>query len=292
MVHPQPRASNVPATQHASALDVPGCRIAYTRSGNGPPVLLIQGVGVHGEGWRPQLEALLPHWCCVWYDNRGVGASQPIDGAFTVRRLAEDAAALVHAQGWDRVHVVGHSLGGLIALRLALMQPARVRSLALLCSFARGRDAGASLRMAWIGARTRLGTRAMRRAAFMEILAAPHALAGVDRQVMAHRVAPLFGHDLADHPPIEGRQLSAMRAEDATPELARLGGIPTLVVSGRHDPIATPALGRALAAGIPGARYVQLDEQAHGAPILAAAVVNDLLREHLARSSRAEVAGA
>ena len=267
--------------KHARHLDIAGCRLAYSCQGAGPRVLLIQGVGVHGEGWRPQLEALLPHHSCLWYDNRGLGASQPATSPLTVRRLADDAAALLDAAQWPDVHVVGHSLGGLIALRLALSHPTRIRSLSLLCTFARGRDAGASARMAWIGLRTRIGTRPMRRAAFLEILAPPHVLRTADRARMARELAPLLGHDLADHPPIEGQQLAALRGEDCTAELPRLTGVPSLVVGARFDPISPPSVGERLAAGIPGARYVLLPDQAHGAPILAADAVNVLLLTHL-----------
>jgi pimeloyl-ACP methyl ester carboxylesterase len=271
-------------------LDVAGCPLAYTHAGVGPPVLLVQGVGVHGEGWRPQLDALLPHFACLWYDNRGVGASQPAAGPITVSRLVEDAIALLDHRGWPSAHVIGHSLGGLIALRLALTDPARIRSLALLCTFARGRDAGASARMAWIGLRTRVGSRRMRRAAFLEILAPPGYVPSADGERVAHDLAPLFGHDLADHPAIEGQQLAAMRAEDTLPELGRLAGIPALVVSGQHDPIAPPRLGEQLARGIAGARFELLPDQAHGAPILAAATVNRLLLEHLQAAERVSAA--
>jgi len=265
-------------------LDVDGCRLAYCREGVGPPVLLIQGVGVHGEGWRAQVDTLAARYACLWFDNRGLGASLPATPHLSVDRLARDAAALVDAQGWSDAHVIGHSLGGLVAIRLALSAPSRVRSLSLLCTFARGREAGASARMAWIGLRTRVGTRRMRRAAFLEILAPPALLAGVDRDRMAHELVPFFGHDLADHPAAETQQLSALRAEDATGELVRLGAIPTLVVSAAHDLISPPPIGRALADAIPGARFELLPDQAHGAPILAAATVNALLVDHLARA--------
>jgi pimeloyl-ACP methyl ester carboxylesterase len=274
-----------------SSVDVDGCRLAYARRGAGPPVLLIQGVGVHGEGWRPQIDTLAGRCSCVWFDNRGVGQSQPPTADLSVDRMARDAAAILDAEDWPDAHIIGHSLGGLVAIRLALSVPARVRSLSLLSTFARGRDAGASVQMAWIGLRTRVGTRRMRRAAFLEILAPPSALVGVDRDRMAREIAPLFGHDLADHPPIETQQLAALRAEDVTSALPTLA-VPTLVVSAAHDPISPPALGRALAAGIPGARYELLPDQAHGAPILAADSVNALLLSHLetAENSRTQPA--
>ena len=262
-----------------------GCRLACRREGAGPPVIFIQGVGVHGDAWRPQVEGLASRYSCLWFDNRGVGDSQPATAHLSVERMALDTAAILDAARWENAHVVGHSLGGLVALRLALSAPQRVRSLSLLCTFARGRDAGASARMAWIGLRTRIGTRRMRRSAFLEIVAAPQALQGADRDRMARELAPVFGHDLADHPAIEMQQLAALRAADVTDELSALSA-PTLVVSATHDPISPPAIGRALADRIRGATFEVLPDQAHGAPMFAAERINARLLAHLDRVER------
>lgn len=261
-------------------LDVDGCRLAYRITGEGPPALFVQGVGVQGDAWSPQIDALADEFQCLCFDNRGMAASQPASPTLTVAQMAKDALALLDAQGWSSAHVVGHSLGGLVAAKLALLAPQRVSSLSLLCTFANGRAAATSLRMMWIGARTRIGTRRMRRRAFLEIVYAPGFLRGQDRDALSAEVASLFGHDLADAPPVTGAQLAAMRAEDLTSQLPQLLGIPTLVASGAHDPIAPPTLGRQLAAGIADARYVELAEAAHGAPIQCAATINAHLREH------------
>src|SRR5829696_2659167 len=138
-----------------------GCRLAYDVRGlSGPPVLLIQGVGVHGDGWLPQTEALAPKFRCVTVDNRGMGRSVPAGGPITVEQMAEDVLAVLDAEKIETAHVVGHSLGGLVALRIALEARARVKSLALMCTFADGKAAAPlTLRMMWLGMRTRVGTR-------------------------------------------------------------------------------------------------------------------------------------
>ncbi|HEX8363304.1 MAG TPA: alpha/beta fold hydrolase [Longimicrobium sp.] len=262
-----------------------GCHLSYEVAGEGPPVLFIQGVGVHGRGWSPQVEALSSGFRCLSFDNRGMGASQPLTLPLTVEQMTEDALALLTCQGWDSAHVVGHSLGGPIALELALSAPERVRSLALLCTVARGRDATRlSRRMLWLGLRSAVGTRQMRRRAFLEIVLPPAALAAGDAEELAARLAPLFGHDLADQPPVAMRQMGALRAYDATARLGRLAGIPTLVVSATHDPIAPPRYGRALAEGVPGARFVEIPEASHGVTIQHAEQINTLLKEHLAQA--------
>jgi len=246
-------------------------------------VVLIQGVGVAGSGWTPQVDALRAEFTCLTFDNRGMGASQPIGSApVSVRQMADDTRWLMSQLGWESAHVVGHSLGGPVALEMALTHPPGVRSLSLLCTLARGRDATAlTWRMLWLGMRSRIGPRRARRRAFLEIVMPPSALEGADRDALAAELAPLFGHDLADQPPVAMKQLAALRAFDATGRLGRITHTPTLVVSAAHDPIAPPRHGRALAEAIPGARYVEFAGASHGLPIQHAARVDELLLEHL-----------
>lgn len=258
------------------------CELSYWIRGTGAPVLFIQGVGVHGSGWTPQVEALAGRHQCVSFDNRGLGLSQPRGCGVTVEQMADDASAIMDAMGWRSAHVVGHSLGGLVALHLALSARARVRSLSLLCTFARGRDAAPlSWWVLWTGLRTRIGSRRQRRRAFLELVMPAHVLRTRDRDDLAVQLAPIFGHDLGVEPPITMTQLSAMRAYDATPRLGELAGLPVIVVSAAHDRIAAPTVGQALASRIPGARFVRLDAASHGAPIQCAAEVNALLAAHI-----------
>ena len=246
-------------------------------------MLLIQGVGVHGDGWLPQTSELSSRFQCLWFDNRGMGKSQPVGAPVTVEQMAGDAAALMDACGWRSAHLVGHSLGGLVAQHLALTDRPRVKSLALICTFARGRDVGRSGRMVWLGMRTRIGTRRMKRRAFLEMVMPPDALRGADRDRLAETLRPLFGHDLAEHPAIVMPQLRALAAYDSTPRLGELAGLPTLVVSASHDPVAEPRFGEALARGIPGARFECLTGASHGVTIHDPGRINDLLSKHFAR---------
>ena len=264
-------------------IEVEGCRLRWSRRGAGPPLLFIQGTGVHGRGWLPQVEGLADRYSCVFFDNRGMGRSQPIGAPVSVERMADDAAAVMEAAGFTSAHVVGHSLGGLIALELALRSPERVRSLALLCTFARGADVTRlSWDSFWRGMRTYIGTRQSRRHAFLEMVLPPAALVGVDRDELAARLEPLFGHDLAVQPAIVFKQLAAMKAYDATPRLERIEK-PTLVVVAGRDLVAKPKWGRALAAGIPGARLIEFAEAGHGLPLVEPAEVNRRLDQHFAQ---------
>lgn len=264
-----------------------GCTFAYDTRGNGPSVLFIQGVAVHGDGWLPQIESLASGYRCISFDNRGMGRSGPVPSKLSVEGMAEDAFALLDHLEIGSAHIVGHSLGGVIAQQMALTHPERCRSLSLLCTVSRGADATKlSGRMLWLGVASMIGPRRSRRRAFLQIITAPGSVPSGTEDELAERLRPLFGHDLAERPPIAMKQLAALRAYDSSERLEDLAGMPTLVVSAAHDLIAPPRCGRALAAAIPGARYVEIEEAAHGVTIQRADVLNALLGEHL---SAAEV---
>ena len=120
----------------------------------------------------------------------------------------------------------------------------------------------------------------MRRRGFLSIILPPGEPADPERR--AADLASLFGHDLGDQLPIVDVQLKAMRGTDLTARLPELVGLPTLVMSGALDPIAPPSVGRVMAAGIPGARYMEAADASHGLPITHAAWLNGELRAHLA----------
>lgn len=254
--------------------------IAYAAQGTGERVLFIQGAGLPASGWRPQLEGLSDRFACASFDNRGIGASDAVTSAFGIEDMAGDAIAVMDALGWERAHVVGHSLGGLVAQALALRDRGRVASLTLMCTFLRGTEPGRiSPWIVWTGLRTYVGTRAMRRRAFLEMILSDAERTSRDLDAFAREMEPLFGRDLADPAPIAMKQLSAAKRFDASDRLGTLAGVPTLVMSGTHDKIALPVFGRALAAALPGAQYEEHDA-AHGLPITRAAAVNARLSAH------------
>jgi pimeloyl-ACP methyl ester carboxylesterase len=276
-----------PVREKVRMLELAGAHLSYARRGTGTGVLLIQGVGAIGAAWQPQIEDLSRRHSTVAFDNRGIGGSVNLGGPLTIEAMAEDALAVMDAEELDRFHVVGHSMGGLIAQEVALRAPRRVKSLSLLCTFARGAQ-GARMTPAMIlaGLRTRVGTRAMRRKAFLELVVPPEILAARGAAPLAEDLGRLFARDLADQPPIIMKQVRAMGRYDVGHRLASLGAIPTLVASCELDRIALPAFGRELAAAIPGARFVVLRGAGHGVPLLDPASINHLLRSHLASADR------
>lgn len=272
----------------AQTIDHFGCPLSFTVTGRGPAVLFIQGVATHGDGWRPQTDALADRFTCLRFDNRGLGRSQPVGSVgIGVPQMADDTRVIVDHLKWDAMHVVGHSLGGLIALQFALENRPRVKSLTLMCTFGRGKDAAPlTFGMMWHGMRSRIGTRRMRRRGFLNLVMPKAELAKRNPDELAAELEPLFGHDIGDQPPITGRQLAAMRACNLFPRLGELAGIRTLVMSAAHDRIAPPAAGRKLAAAIPGAGHVEFADAAHGLPIQCPREVNERLADHF-RSSEA-----
>jgi aminoacrylate hydrolase len=265
-----------------ATLQVAGARIHYDKVGRGPVVLMLQGCGVVGEGWRPQVQGLSDRFTCVTIDNRGIGASETSDKALSVPQMATDALAVMDAEGIERFHLVGHSMGGLMAQQIAIEAPARVTSLSLMCTFAHGKQ-GARITAAMMltGLRMMIGTRAMRRNAFMELVMPESVLRTRDRAQLAEELRSLFGRDLAEQPPVVMRQVAAMGRFDVFGSLAGLGAIPTVVISAALDRVAPPVYGRELATGIPGARFVEIPDAGHGVAIQCAALVNAMLADHL-----------
>ena len=264
-----------------------GCRLAYRSEGSGPPLVMIQGVGACGLGWNPLVEVLQRRFTCVMFDNRGIGASQPAAKALTVPAMAADVLALLRHLGWRSAHLVGHSLGGLIALEAALAEAQCVRSLSLLCTFPRGAAAmRPKPKLVWIGLRLALGTRRVRRHACMDLVLSRAEARGYP-PATGERLSRILGHELEDVPAITGRQLRAMWRHDVTPRLAKLSGIPTLVINGGADLLAPPSSGKAIADHVPGARYVEMPGSAHAFPILHPERCSAILLEHLERAEAA-----
>ncbi|MEO7651580.1 MAG: alpha/beta fold hydrolase, partial [Bryobacteraceae bacterium] len=249
--------------------------------------LMIQGVGAHGLGWNPQVAILEKQFSCLTLDNRGIGASLPKAVHLSVDQMAIDALAIMDDAGWDSAHVLGHSMGGLVAMQMALMAKPRVRSLSLLCTFVRGADATRTTpALFWIGLRIRFAPRPWRRNAFLELVLPQGKTKGYPYDI-AERLASVLGHDVADIPSIVNDQLAAMREYDATPRLKELSGIPTLVINGEEDLMARPSSGRAIAAGIPGSRFIGIPGASHAFPIVEPERCAALLLQHIAGAESA-----
>src|SRR4030042_7133963 len=112
----------------------PGFRMYYEEHGSGFPLLLINGLGSDPLEWLHQLPAFAPLFRVIVFDNRGTGMTDVPPGPYTTGQMADDAASLLRALGITRAHVLGVSLGGMIAREVALRHPGLVDGLVLGCT--------------------------------------------------------------------------------------------------------------------------------------------------------------
>ncbi len=113
-------------------IHVNGIRLRYETWGDGPPVVMLHGLGSSADDWVLQLPDLGRHFQCILVDLRGHGLSDKPDVPYTMALLASDIAGLITVLGRGSVHVVGLSLGGMVAQQLAISHPGWVRSLVLI----------------------------------------------------------------------------------------------------------------------------------------------------------------
>ncbi|HXW77411.1 MAG TPA: alpha/beta hydrolase [Candidatus Eremiobacteraceae bacterium] len=144
------------ASRELSFAESDGLRLAYVEAGDGPPVVFLHGVGATKRSWEPQLSVLAERFRCIALDYRGYGDSQvPPEAALapaarepkSISRaaFARDVFAVLDAAKIDAAHLCGCSLGGVVALEAYSAKPARVRSLALVDTFAFHPEANVSV---------------------------------------------------------------------------------------------------------------------------------------------------
>lgn len=106
--------------------------VAWEEIGEGPPLLLVMGLGYGRWGWEPLLPLLAEDFRVITFDNRGIGESGHPDGPYTAAEMAEDCVSVLDAAGVEKAHVAGSSLGGMISQELTLDNPDRVDRLVLM----------------------------------------------------------------------------------------------------------------------------------------------------------------
>jgi pimeloyl-ACP methyl ester carboxylesterase len=274
-----------------SIIERPGLRLAYGQRGDaGSPVLLIMGFTVPGSAWVHQVPALAARHRVAWYDHRGCGASRAAPGPYTMDLLAADARLLLDHLDWPAAHVVGVSMGGMVAQHLALAEPDRVRSLTLIATHAGGFQARAPRALGlWRFLQANLGRRAARFEALKRLLFPDDFLSACDPDWLQQVLLADFGRPV----PFASRlsQLAAVMRHDTRRHLTRLAPLPTLVVVAERDLLVRPAATRRLSAGIPGARLHVFPEAGHGVIRQCHAALNRLLLGHFAAADELRSAG-
>jgi pimeloyl-ACP methyl ester carboxylesterase len=118
-----------------------GAEIHYETAGNGPPLVLLEGLGYGNWMWRNQVGTFSRNHRLVLIDNRGIAPSTPLRGPYSMDEFARDALATLDAEGIDRASFLGVSMGGLIAQSIAALAPDRVERLVLVSTSAGGPEA-------------------------------------------------------------------------------------------------------------------------------------------------------
>ena len=232
-------------------------RIAWERRGSGFPLVLVHGLGYARWGWEPVADALAERYEVVLLDNRGIGESDAPPGPYTAAAMAEDVLRVLDGAGIERAHLLGTSLGGMIAQELVLAAPERVDRLVLACTTPGGSKAAPmpeqTVRL--IGEAPRLEPQvALRR--FVENALAPGAPAALVDRIMEHRVAT------AQPPAAWAAQAAAGATFDAWDRLAEISA-PKLIVHGTADVVVDPANAALLESRIPDARVVLFEGAGH-----------------------------
>jgi pimeloyl-ACP methyl ester carboxylesterase len=263
-------------------------RIAYEDLGGagGDPLLLVMGLGVSRHWWPSGFVSALVErgFHVIAYDQRDSGESTRFDDAghvhpfaalfrarsapYTAEDMTDDAVAVLDAVGWGSAHLFGHSMGGLLAQRIALRHPGRVRSITVsgaMPSDAAGLRQLRHIRLGFVLRMSRLRFPEGREGDVAAGLALARAIASPGYPFDEADVRAAVEHEVTSgirDPEAQSRQTGAhwhgRRLADLT--------APTLVLHGEQDPVLRPSAARATAAAVPGARLVLLPGVGHDLP--------------------------
>jgi pimeloyl-ACP methyl ester carboxylesterase len=263
-----------------------GIEVAHQEVGepSGEPMLLVMGLGMQMLGWDERFCALLAErgHRVVRFDNRDIGHSTMVEAPmpgwidlmigrrstapYLLADMADDAFGLMDHLGFESAHIVGASLGGMIAQEMAIRRPERVRSLASMLSTTGSRRVGWPT---WRAFGTLIAKYPRDREAYERRAIKTFSVIGSPGfPGEPERIAGVAGEmfERSHNPAGVMRQMHAISASgDRTSALRRLS-VPTVVIHGAEDPLVRPSAGRATARAIPGARLRMIDGMGHDLP--------------------------
>ena len=237
-----------------------GIDLHYLEAGAGEPLVLVMGFGGDHLSWAFQLAALSASYRVIAFDNRGEGRSGAPDVAYTTRMMADDTAALMDRLDVPRAHVVGVSLGGMIAQELAVGHPERVRSLQLHGTAARADRYLQALMENLRMVRRGLGAESAQRAMALWLFG-PSSFNErpefIESLLYAAKTQPYPQSDVGFL-----RQGDAVISHDALARLHRIT-CPTLIAVGEEDQLTPPRCSHEILSAIPHAEFHTIPGAGH-----------------------------
>jgi pimeloyl-ACP methyl ester carboxylesterase len=230
-------------------------KITWEERGSGAPLLLIQGLGYARWSWEPIVGPLAERYRVLFFDNRGIGESDTPPGPYTARQMADDALQVLDEAGVEHAHVLGASLGGMVAQELAVAAPERVDRLVLCCThpgLAHGFPLPEATVRLFAEAATLAPEIALRR--FVENALGDDPPAGLADELLRRRL-----ENPQDPAAWQAQAAAGTTFEGVDGPIAA----PTLVVSGTADNVVDPRNAGVLVARIPGARLAMLEGRGH-----------------------------
>ena len=233
-----------------------GAKIYWDEQGQGPPVLLIMGLGYTSVMWYRNRPVLAQHFRTIAFDNRGAGRSEVPPGPYSIATMASDAAAVLDAAGVASAHIFGVSMGGMIAQEFALQYPAKTRSLILGCTSPGGPSSIRADSNVIDVLLMRSMTPEQAREAILPYI--------YDAATSSEKIEEDINLRQPWLPSPEGymAQLQGILAWEAYSRIAQITA-PTLVIHGKSDALVPPGNGELIARRIPGTTLVLLDHASH-----------------------------
>jgi 3-oxoadipate enol-lactonase len=243
--------------------EVNGQRLYHEVHGEGEPLLCVAGLSADTLVWIPQVQAFAEQHRTVIFDNRDVGQSSMAGGDYEIADMARDALALADQLELDAFHLLGVSMGGMIAQEMAAQAPERVRTLTLAVTYAAGSAYSRRVAEVW-GARVMQISREQH---VDELMLLNHSEGFYDNPDMVDFIRTAILNNPHPQPPDAfGRQLAACGRHDMRDRLAALT-MPTHVIGGEYDILIPVWKQRAIAELIPGSKLTVLPGAAHGLSI-------------------------
>jgi pimeloyl-ACP methyl ester carboxylesterase len=236
--------------------------IYYELAGEGHPLVMIMGLTGSLDWWDPELlGSLAGRYRVLVFDNRGAGRTvTPVEGYITTGMMADDTAGLMDAMGIDRAHVLGVSMGGMIAQELALDHPEKVDRLVLSATNCGKSGSVFATRDVLKKLADRSGTPEEQVDSFCRLTFCEEWLESHEEEVQAFSSRYLASPVADDN---AARQFQATVTFDACERIPRIDR-PTLVAHGTEDILIPPENSRIIAGRIPGAKLIEYEGAGHG----------------------------